>query len=893
MTALTATRPIIAARLAQAVDKRYRSGVLGLRASASWRDGTFNHDGVPVTVAACPSTLAVWEAIESRKAGQWLVILTPLDEKDLGDGVLAHLIDNRLLTPDPWAALRSMFSANTIEPALYRVADDRALAVGLLAAIPTTAVTPAPGGVLTRAHAMSALARGALRVTDDPHVEIDGLAILEWSLRHDVADDMTRLQNVGGPQVMGAVTTWLAECAGRLATVVAALLASERIHDLVPLGLVAGLVAAGGADTQRAQGLFLGRFGVTGLDATDLTAWAQDTSGLAVGQLDVARRHQVLQAAAAHVDALGISDLARTSELLPHGLTARFDALADAMVRALPDDAGVAPSTDAVAAVEEAWQHVKRHLLAEDDASLAGAEATVRALRWLAKADNATGDLQQLTDRYVQSGAWVDAALVTAHRGVDHRGLVGAVSRVIERASATRRVGDRRFAAALADTEHPSGLVVEDVLAEVVVPLAKQTPTLFVVVDALSVAAAITVIDAALHSGWSEAGVGQSLRRTGALAVLPTLTGRSRCSLLSGELRAGTDTAECAGFLEALRDAGLQAAPGRVDPIFHKKALDTVPAGADLATDVADAIADPAGRPLVAAVLNYVDDTLHHTDPGGTDWTLSTITHLRALLRAAQRAGRAVVLTSDHGHIIERRTSVKVTRTNLYGQRAHGQLDHVGDGEVLIRGPRVLTDNSAAVLAVDDTIRYGPINAGYHGGGSPAEVVVPVLALYTGGLPPTLQAIGAVEPDWWHTPATTTPTQTPAQPPATAKATSAAPTLFDDVDDEPSAPESGMAVAQQVLDTTVFSSQWRLAGRIVVSTDQVAALVDALLRAPAHELTLTQTAATLGVAENRVTGALLQIKRVLDVEGYEVLALDGPVVRLDEHMLREQFGVAP
>ena len=25
-------------------------------------------------------------------------------------------------------------------------------------------------------------------------------------------------------------------------------------------------------------------------------------------------------------------------------------------------------------------------------------------------------------------------------------------------------------------------------------------------------------------------------------------------------------------------------------------------------------------------VLNYVDDTLHHTDPGGTDWNLDTIT---------------------------------------------------------------------------------------------------------------------------------------------------------------------------------------------------------------------------------------------------------------------------
>ncbi|MGC5248844.1 BREX-2 system phosphatase PglZ [Gordonia sp. DT219] len=890
MTALTATKPIITARLQQAVDKRYRSGVLGLRASATWSDSAFSHDGVPVTVVACPSTLSVWEAIESRLDDQWLVILTPVDEKELGDGVLAHLIDNRLLTPDPWAALRSMFSATTIEPALYRVPDDRALALGLLAAVPTTAVTPAPGGVLTRAHAMSALASGALRITDDPHVEIDGLAILEWSLRHDVADDLEHLQVVGGPQVTLAITAWLAESAGRLHRVVAALLVGGRIGDLVPLGLIAGLVATDGTDTQLGRGLFLGRYGLGTLSTADLTAWARDTSSLVVGQLDGPSRRTVLDAAAAHADALGIAELARSSELLPQGLEARFDALADAIERALPDRA-LSPTTAAVIEAEAAWQGITRHLLARGDASMTGAEAAIRLLRWLTNYTQLDGDLDALTDHHVRCGAWVDSALITARRGVDHRGVATAVSKVIGQATSLRRNDDRRFAAALARTEHPTGILVENLLRDIVVPLARDTPTLLVVVDALSIAAAISVVAGAQQAGWSEAAVGSSPQRSGALAVLPTLTGRSRCSLLCGELRAGTDVAERAGFLDLLRDTGLEAAAGRRDPIFHKKALDSVPAGADLATDVADAIADPTGRPLVAAVLNYVDDTLHHTDPGGTDWSLATITHLGALLRAAQRAGRAVVITSDHGHIIERRDSVKLNRTNLYGQRAHGQLDAVDDGEVLVRGPRVLTDDSAVVLAVDETIRYGPVNAGYHGGGTPAEALVPVIALYTGDRPRALGPIGIVEPAWWHTPVAIEPADSAVAkaPPTTSK--TATPTLFDE--EEPSAPVTEVPLAQRVLASGVFASQWRLAGRIVVTTDQVEMLVAALLRAPAQELTLAQASGILGLAENRVTGALLQVKRVLDVEGYEVLALDGPVVRLDEHMLREQFGIDP
>ncbi|WP_076482661.1 BREX-2 system phosphatase PglZ [Williamsia sterculiae] len=888
MSTLTATRPIIAARLQQAVDKRYRRGVLGLRASPTWQDGTFTHDGVPVTVVGCPSTLAVWEAIETRDDQGWLVILTSVDEKELGDGVLAHLIDNRLLTPDPWAALRSMFSVNTIEPALYRVPDDRGLALGLLAVLPNTAVTPAPGGVLTRDHAMSTLAHAALRVTDDPQVEIDASAVLEWSLRRDLSDDLLHLRAVGGPAVMASVTAWLADRAGRLGPVVERLLATNRTGDLVPLGLVAGLMVGDAPGRELARGLFLGTYTLDGLTEPDLGNWSDDAAGLVIGQLDPAARNTVLNAAAAHVNSRGIGELARTSELLPHGLSARFDTLAQTITDAIPDDPATAPTSAAAAHVQDAWQDVTRHFLAPEDSSMPGAEAAVRLLRWLIADLDTAGSLDALTADHVGSGAWVDAALITARRGVDHRSLAEAIAHVIDRVVLRRRAIDRRFAAALADTPYPAGLLVENLLRDIVLPLAVSTPILLVVVDALSVAAAIDVVAAAREAGWSEAAVGGAAQRTGALAVMPTLTGRSRCSLLCGQLREGTDTAERAGFLEAIREAGLQAAPGRPDPIFHKKALDTVPTGADLATEVADAIADPTGRPLVAAVLNYVDDTLHHTDPGGTDWSLRTITHLRALLRDAQRAGRAVIITSDHGHIIERRDSVKLIRANHYGQRAHGQLDTITDGEILVRGPRVLTNDHAVVLAVDETIRYGPVNAGYHGGGTPAEAVVPVIGLYTGDVPDTLQSVGDVEPGWWHRPVTSD-TDTPVRTIRTQPANTA-PTLFDD---EPVVANPQTSLATKILGTAVFTAQWKLAGRIVVSKAQTGALIDGLLSTSNRELLLAQAARILGLGENRVTGALLQIKRVLDVEGYEVLALDGPVVRLDEDLLREQFGVGP
>src|SRR5699024_8317596 len=294
-------------------------------------------------------------------------------------------------------------------------------------------------------------------------------------------------------------------------------------------------------------------------------------------------------------------------------------------------------------------------------------------------------------------------------------------------------------------------LGVEDLLAQVVVPLAKATPTLLLVVDGLSMSAATQIAAEAAADGWGEGTVLGAHGRIGALSVLPSLTGRSRTSLLVGQLHEGDAGDETAGFRDIVKGAGLWSRPGSQAPIFHKKDLDALVAGRALATEVAEAIGDTEGRRLVAAVLNYVDDTLHHTDPGGTDWSIHTITHLHALLRAAYQAGRAVIITSDHGHVIERGPTLHSGHT-VYGQRAHADLERVDDGEVLISGPRVLTAGNAAVLAVDEDIRYGARSAGYHGGAAPAEVVVPVLALYPAARPEQLGALGEVRPSWWRKP---------------------------------------------------------------------------------------------------------------------------------------------
>ena len=889
MTTLVATEPIIRARLKKASDKHYRHGVLGLRAEPVWDGDSFHHDGTPVTIVACPSVLAIWEAIDARNTGEWTVVLTDVKDDDLGDTVLAHLLDGRLITPDPWDALRSNFSASTIEPALYRGKNDRAVANGLLSVLSTYTYTPAPGGVLTRDHAMTAVARDVLKIIKSADVEVDSLAILEWSRSPDADENLISLRALGGVELGAAVSGWLTARAGQLARPLTALLDAGRVKDMVPLGVVAGLFCEDDNTNAVALGKFLGRYGLSGLTADDLRAWYTNARGLVTASLSSQQQTAVLDTASSIVNDLGISAAAALSDLLVHGLEVRVNALADAITDALPhpfpDDMDTRLiSGTALQCIESAWAETKQHFLAPSSPTVGAFSGAVRLARWLAEPIPVTKGLAAAATLYVRTDSWVDSALIKARRGADSPVPAAALRAIIDTALVRRFRHDCVFAAGLADAPKPTIQTIENVLRDLVVPIAHDTPTLLLVVDALSVAATNDVVVAAQHDGWTEISAMRDAQRASALAVLPTLTQRSRCSLLCGELREGADTVERSGFLSLIRDAQLEATGGVPDPIFHKKALDAVPAGASLAIDVNNAIADTARQKLVAVVLNYVDDTLHHTDPGGTDWNLNTITYLRALLHAAKNAGRAVVITSDHGHIIEYGASAKVDRANTYGQRAHGDFANADpDREVVVEGPRVLTDSQRVVMAVDENIRYGARNAGYHGGATPAEAIVPVAVLVSGQLPEWAVPVVGAEPSWWHRGITESATQVT---PSRKKKVEQEPSLFDDMSTETVNP-----LPDNVIRSKVFDSQLKLAGRIVVKTGQIKSLLQALLATSAHEVTVAQAAAALGVATASANGALMQTKRVLDVEGYEVLAVGGGVVRLDIAALKEQFGV--
>lgn len=902
--AAPASVPVLRALLDHATSKGYRSGVLGVRARPEWNGPpTFTHDATTARVVGCISALAVREALLERDPVGWLVILT--DRDDLGDGVLSHLVWHRLRTPDPWDAVREQFAATSLDPALTTTPGSRELALGLLESRPTDGWPPAQGGVLTRDHAWTSVARAHLALTGP---EVDNTAVLTWTTGSTSVARMGDLRKRGGNALTDELLRWMAQRSHAIRAPLLALLRAGNLPDVVPLGLVVGVLVTARASPQPTTAQ-LARDGLLRLeprlggsvpDEAALVAWAGRSSEV-LRTVPPAERDRLLGRADALLTEVQAGTLAGGSTLLPKGLTVRLDELATVLRSSVPEHPPTSePVLGAVplAAVETAWARVDEHSSSTGDLRAQAFRAAVRLVRWLSlPVPAAPRTFAALVDRQGADDAWVDSAVNDAAAGVGSADLGRALELVLHAARARRAVHDRQFADALAahtqddpplaDGVHRGVRHLEDVLATVVLPLARTTPTLFLLLDGMSTGVATEVVADVVsltRDGWVEALLPGATTRSTALAVLPTLTEVSRTSLFCGELRAGGQDTEQKGFAALTSAAGISASP-----VFHKKPLESSRLGFSVADEVGAALDDTAGRSLVAAVLNTIDDALDRSDPAGIEWGSDAVKHLAPLLERARSAGRTVVVTADHGHVLERRHGHQVSAAAISSSRSRATGNPVTGEEVLVTGRRVLTDDHRAVLAVDESLRYAPLKAGYHGGASPAEAVVPLIVLVPGEAPAESGLLYAPpqEPSWWAEPAVAVAPSVPVGSAATA------PALFE-IEPAPAPVAVPFhALAGTVLKSKPYTAQKKLAGRAAPSDDAMSALLSGLLAHPGHRLSPALAASALAVPVSRLRGAIPQAQRLLNVEGYAVLRLDadGQTLVLDEALLREQFGV--
>lgn len=899
-------------------------GVLAVRGAARW-DGRREIEvgGRRFSIHVCTSVLGVRDALRIRANEVPPIIITPLGRRELGQGICEHLIDHKPLNPNPAAALRSIFAASTQESNLVT---GRRSALAILRQLGSEVLSPAPGGVLTRDLVMSAVTSNGFGLPADPSL----IDLLVWSARGDGAQRWVQWRASTDPDLIGDIDSWLAERIEPAAAPALAALHTRDPSELLPLGMIAGLLHPQGPDSGiigtghaeiESRVALESHLGIRRAPDAALSAWASATitaiDRLRVDRATHAAARAVITRSERLADQLRATALLERSDHLPSGLTRRLIVLAKVATAHLDEMAstpGSAAST--LDSVEVAWNSVVEHHLSEAGSApaVSAGLAAVRLLRYLATptSGGTTEDVtaRTLPLRYLDTESWVDAAVNDAVAGASDPELAAVITRVTSLVRAKRQAQDREFAAAVKDFATPSSsapLFVEQILDRVIVPIAQgpdRPPMMLVVLDGMSVAAAHDLIGdltgsaGMVENAWQVAELDDGLRA--AVAALPTVTEFSRCSLLSGTLAQGRDTSENSAFLEWSRRNNFHGA-GAKPCLFHKADMDAQAAGFDLPSEVREAVEDTEHRQVIGAVLNTIDDSLDRSDPLRTTWNVATVRHLGALMSAAARVGRIVVLTSDHGHVIERRELGIDRRGDDKPARWRSTTGRpAGPDEVAVEGPRVLAPGGRAVLAVDEQLRYGSLKAGYHGGASPAELVVPVAILVSGEIPThsRLSAASWRTPDWWEfagssplAPGSTSITTDRARSSKRLQ-TPSGPALFDvpSTDLEPTAAAEQPDPIAAVVGTTLFQKQVQTFGRGSITSDPVAGLLRALVRS-GGSLSRARAAELLGVAPQRAGRVLAVVGQVVNLDGVRVLSNDSTEVRLDVAVLCEQFGV--
>ncbi|CAO5258129.1 BREX-2 system phosphatase PglZ [Frankia sp. AgKG'84/4] len=678
------------------------------------------------------------------------------------------------------------------------------------------------------------------------------------------------------------------------------------------------------------------------------------------------------------------SDLLRTG--FHHRLLFVATTIRDFLVSA---ESGVDRALLATAAhdVVTAVGSLRAHLLASiDRAEVERAAMAARVVGWLAtqptgslRADppappgaarasrNRSGGpmtLPAALDAHLDDSAWADVALSHLASG-ELAPAVGTVYGDLFRVAARRRRAlDAGFARLLADwtvgVPGPGApLLVEEILDRVVAPVVTARGgrrALLVVLDGLSAAVATQLAAELRRDRWQEydplgaaradQAAGEptgSDRRRAAVAALPTITATSRTSLLAGRLTSGDKATEKAAFEQHPRWGRHRAR------LFHDAELAGVP-GAPLDQDLTQALASET--PLVAVVINTVDDTLHKGRPRDDGWSLADFGRLRAVLAYARNADRIVIVTSDHGHVIDHgATELAATDAVSARHRVPAASDATaGDGEVELVGPRVLAPGGRIVALWDPTLHYLGRKGGYHGGASPAEVTVPVLAFLpfrlsatsaSRDLPPGWRALPDQRPRWWSlqgpdvmsrlggdtvrvgaraagSGVAAAVAETAHLPRRRRRPTEeqSGPALFDLPQQTASAAEAGAGPAAPVdssgplassaaagrddavdllvaglMASELLRSQLKGLAR-PLSVDKVEAAVRALLAANGTLATLV-VAERAGEIPRRASGFAVNLRRLFNIDNYAVLDEldDGHTLRLNVDLLRQQFGL--
>lgn len=893
---MSLSTPQIAAQLDRVLASDPSAAALAIRAKARqpWPE-TLNQRGRQFTLRWCESSLAIREALcdveRHDPAAAGLVVITPLATHELAEDIAARLARGRVFQPEGWDMVRQLFQARETDARLGRYAWMPQILIDGAAQGP---YPPVANGFLGLETAWQEVLQRFLRISA---VRPDAASLLSWSMTSEAASALDPLPAAARADVM----RWLTEAAGSAGEMVLGCIEAGRTVDALALGLVCGVVFAPEGEGQAALGqaaIRLERFvGDKHIGMAEGRAWARaaDQVVRAAG-LDATRA--MLDRADALLRDLRVPEFAHLSDMLPTALDQRLQDLARAL------SAHVAGPTEAnLAQVEHQADRALRHtLMAAQPARAERVEMARRLSRWLLTAPRPAAPLQAAVAWQADEGAFVDWARFRLLGGDEVAELSQAYSACREALIARRNKFAKPFAQALIEwnANKPSVdrrlVPAESVLERVLAPIASSHPTLLLVMDGLSVSIFRELFARSASHGWAEmvpSDIGQPMV---GVAALPTVTEVSRASLLCGRLTLGAAAQEKSGF--ASHAALLaQSRPGAPPRLFHKGELADA---TNLALEVRAAVADPHQR-VIGVVYNAVDDHLSGPDQLHQRWALEDLRLLLPLLREAREARRVVVITADHGHLLEDGT------TQLAGgesDRWRPGTDARGPHELAVSGGRVVTsDGSNAVVCLwGERTRYAGRKNGYHGGLSPQEVTVPLSVMVPLGLSlPGWTPAPPAQPEWWELPPITKSkeakpafagTIAPPVRPTGRRPTAQAgqPQLFDTTELPPAPAPAAPDWISALLSGAIYASQRKLAARVALPDETMRSLLTALSER-GGKLSRTALAQRLSLPEMRLAGMLSAVRRMLNVDQAPVLVVDeaAGTVELNLALLQQQF----
>lgn len=887
------------AQIARELDKLGgRAEVLGLRSPTrrAWPP-ILDRGGRVYHLAWCESALEVRERLDAHVDldGDGLVILTPLDDTDLADDIRARLHRGRLERTDRWAVLRSAFQVREIDPRLRR---NYWLADLLISHAPAGGLySPATGGVLDWETAWAAFREHGLRMAADA---VDLVALIEWTLD---GVGLTRLIDLPA-EARPAVFERLSAGAGVGALQLLAAATSGRGEDVLAIGLVCGVLFGGDQTDPHLRDAAVRLEPMVGGEKIDEAA----------GRALAAAARRVLQRLTISEPAQARAAQSRAEGLLDEVRAKEFAALSPALdigLEARMKQAAVALSTAAESGRDDdsnrAWQLVARaqwpqHDRARDHTQrLERLQMAARLACWLATPHEPRSTFTEIATAYVNDSGFADWARNALTSGDPLPEVAIAYSRLRTAATVRREAENRRFAEALtawnrdgspAETLAP----IETLLDRVVAPLARQAPVLLLVLDGLSFPAWRELAATLPRLGWFELQNITEPVPIGSVAGLPTVTEVSRASLFSGKLIRGQQSVEKSGLASHPRLVAASRA-GKPPALFHKAELGP---GPELASAVTAALEDQ-GQRVVAVVHNAIDAQLSGSDQVEFSWTAETLRQVAALLRLARDSGRAVVVTGDHGHVIEAGTTLAASGGG--GGDRWRPSGAAAAGEILISGGRVLSPSGepSVLAAWSEQLRYAAKHNGYHGGATPQEVLVPVAVLWAGDPLSGWDAAPPSEPEWWRGANATAlqrlPNTDDPQSPTTAAGRRRPPEPAPQADLFTPPPPVAAPREQRVTEppwisalftSTAYEAQRRLAGRGAPPDDQMRALLLALT-ARGGRLSRNALAQALSQPTLRIGGIVSAARRLVNLDQAQVLIVDGDDVVLDERRLKVQF----